>query len=543
MKFGRVPLAEAEGALLAHSQRTDGGVIRKGTQLSAENIEALAAAGIEAVTAARLEPDDLHEDEAARLLAEAVAGPNVRVERADTGRANLYALRAGLVTVTKTAVDALNAVDPSITLATLSPFERVAEGRMVGTVKIIPFAAPAEKVAEAAALAPRALGVRPWRVRRVAAISTLLPALKASVVDKTLGIFRQRLEAPGAEIAADLRVPHDTEALAEAIAGAEGELVVVFGASAVVDGEDVIPAAIRASGGRIEHIGMPVDPGNLLVLGEQGGRMVIGAPGCARSPKANGFDFVLDRVLAGLPVKRDDIVQMGVGGLLEETAARPRPRRGELAEAAPQRPAAIVLAAGRSSRMGTSNKLTETVGDAPMVRHAVTAALASKADPVVVVTGHEAERVRAALAGLPVVFAHNAAYADGLSTSLRTGLAAIPADADAALVLLGDMPLVRAADCDSVLGGLARENALIAMATSGGGRGNPVAWSARLFPELRATEGDAGGRALMSRYADQLVDVEIGDAAGADADTPAALAEVRERFERSGAAPVRDDQA
>lgn len=531
MRFGDLPLEEADGAYLAHSQRTGSGVIRKGTRLGAAEIAALSAAGLTTVTAARLDPEDLHEDEAARLIAEKVAGPGLSVERADTGRANLYATLPGLVTVDKAAVDALNAVDPAITLATLPPFERVAARRMVGTVKIIPFAARRDSVAAAAALAPGALGVAPWRVRHVAAISTLLPALKPSVVDKTLRIFAQRLDAPGAEIAADVRVSHETEALAAAIRDAPGEVVVVFGASAVVDGEDVIPAAIRAAGGRIVHIGMPVDPGNLLVLGEERGRVVIGAPGCARSPKANGFDFVLDRVLAGIAVTRDDIVGMGVGGLLEETAARPRPRRGDVAaETAPRKPAALVLAAGRSTRMGEVNKLVAPVGGTPMVRHAVMAALGSAAEPVIVVTGHEAERVREALAGLPVTFAHNAAYADGLSTSLRAGLAALPADADAALVLLGDMPLVTAAHCDKVLAGLGRENALIAMATSGGDRGNPVAWSARLFPELRATEGDAGGRALMSRYADQRVDVEIGRPAGTDADTGAALETVRNLF-------------
>ncbi|GAB5374040.1 MAG: molybdopterin-binding/glycosyltransferase family 2 protein [Acuticoccus sp.] len=507
-------------------------MIRKGTRLGAAEIAALSAVGLTTVTAARLDPEDLHEDEAARVIAEKVAGPGLSVERADTGRANLYATHPGLVTVDKAAVDALNAVDPAITLATLPPFERVAARRMVGTVKIIPFAARRDSVAAAAALAPGALGVAPWTVRHVAAISTLLPALKPSVVDKTLRIFAQRLDAPGAEIAADVRVPHQTEALAAALGDAPGEVVVVFGASAVVDGEDVIPAAIRAAGGRIVHIGMPVDPGNLLVLGELGGRVVIGAPGCARSPKANGFDFVLDRVLAGIAVTREDIVGMGVGGLLEETAARPRPRRGDVAaETAPRKPAAIVLAAGRSTRMGEVNKLVAPVGGTPMVRHAVTAALGSAAEPVIVVTGHEAERVREALAGLPVTFAHNAAYADGLSTSLRAGLAALPADADAALVLLGDMPLVTAAHCDKVLAGLGRENALIAMATSAGDRGNPVAWSARLFPELRATEGDAGGRALMSRYADQRIDVEIGTPAGTDADTGAALEIVRTLFD------------
>lgn len=530
MRFGKLPLGEAEGALLAHSQRTETGVIRKGTLLGPAEIAALAAAGVAEVTAARLDPGDLHEDEAARRLAEAVAGPNVTVERPDTGRANLYATVPGLVTVDKAAVDALNAVDPAITLATLPAFARVAERRMVGTVKIIPFAAPREAVEAAVALAPEALSVAPWRLGEVAAISTLLPALKPSVVDKTLRIFAGRLDAPGTRIAADLRVPHETEALAAALREAPGEAVIVFGASAVVDGNDVIPAAIRAAGGHIVHIGMPVDPGNLLVLGELDGRVVIGAPGCARSPKANGFDFVLDRVLAGLPVTRGDIVAMGVGGLLEETAARPRPRRGDTAETAPKKPAALVLAAGRSTRMGEENKLVAEVGGIPMVRYAVMAALASRADPVIVVTGHEDDRVRAALAGLPVRFAHNASYADGLSTSLRTGLAALPADTDAALVLLGDMPLVTSADCDAVLAGLGRENALIATATSGGDRGNPVAWSARLFPELRATEGDAGGRALMSRYADQRVDVEIGDPAATDADTRTALDAVRERF-------------
>ena len=533
MKFGRVATAEAEGALLAHSQRTESGVIRKGTRLSADQVAALRAAGIEEIVAAVLEPADMHEDEAARRIAEAVAGDNVRVERADTGRANLFAAAAGLVRVDAAAVDRLNAIDPAITLATLRPFERVAEGRMVGTVKIIPFAAPRDAVETAVERAPAALGVAPWQVRDVTAISTQLAALKPSVIDKTLRIFGQRLDAPGAEIVRDVRVPHETGALAEALSAAPGEVVVIFGASAVVDGEDVIPAAIRAAGGRVEHLGMPVDPGNLLVLGEQGGRVVIGAPGCARSPKPNGFDLVLDRVLAGIQVGREDIIGMGVGGLLEETAARPRPRRGTPSETAPKRPAAIVLAAGRSSRMGAQNKLLEDVGGMPMVRNAVTAALASRAAPVVVVTGHEAERVRAALGGLDVVFAHNGAFADGLSTSLRAGLAAIPPEADAALVLLGDMPMVEAAHCNRVLAGLSREGALIAMATDGGGRGNPVAWSARLFPELRATEGDAGGRALLSRYADNLVDVEIGEPAGTDADTPAALASVRARMERA----------
>lgn len=525
MRFGPVPLAEAEGALLAHSARTEAGVIRKGTRLGAEHVAALAAAGVAEVTVARLDAGDLHEDEAARRLAEAVAGPNVRVDRADTGRANLFADADGLVLVDAATVNAMNAVDPAVTLATLPPFRRVTAGRMLATVKVIPFAVPEATVA--AAMLGQAVRVAPWVARRVSAISTLLPALKESVVDKTVRILAQRVAEPGAELVADVRVPHDEAAVADAIAAADGDVVVVFGASAVVDPADVIPAAIRRAGGRVIHLGMPVDPGNLLVLGEVAGRPVIGAPGCARSPKTNGFDWVLDRLLAGLPVTAGEIMGMGVGGLLTDTPERPRPRRGA-PEGAPAHPAAIVLAAGRSTRMGR-NKLLEEVAGAPMVRRTAEAALASRARPVVVVTGHEAERVAAAVDGLDVRLVHNPSFADGLSTSLKAGLGALPDTADAALIVLGDMPLVTGADCDRVLAGLATEGALVAISTAGGARGNPVAWSARLFPELRATEGDAGGRALLSRYADSVVEVELGEAAALDADTPDALALVRAR--------------
>ena len=129
----------------------------------------------------------------------------------------------------------------------------------------------------------------------------------------------------------ELRVAHEEQALTRAIQSLTGECqaVVIFGASAITDRRDVIPSALEASGGRIEHFGMPVDPGNLLLLGEIGSVPVIGAPGCARSPKENGFDWVLGRILAGFAITRADIQAMGVGGLLMEIATRPQPRLGE----------------------------------------------------------------------------------------------------------------------------------------------------------------------------------------------------------------------
>ena len=211
--------------------------------------------------------------------------------------------------------------------------------------------------------------------------------------------------------------------IAEAIA-AGADLVLVAGASAILDRRDVIPAAIVAAGGRIEHFGMPVDPGNLMLMGRVGSTPVLGLPGCARSPKVNGFDWVLQRLLADLPAGPAEIMGMGVGGLLADIPSRPLPRALAVADepaapAAPRAPhiAALVLAAGQSRRMGTLNKLLIEIDGMPMVRRVVEMLRQSKAEPIVVVTGHESERVAAALAGLPVTLVHNSDYVQGLSTS------------------------------------------------------------------------------------------------------------------------------
>ncbi len=329
MKFGLVPLEEAEGATLAHAVRVDGLAVKKGDMLTPERRAALAAAGVANVVAAQLEEGDVGENEAARRLAEQLAGGHVRCAGPFTGRVNLFAEKAGVAVIDAPVIDRLNAIDEAITVATLPRYHPVAEGDMVATVKIIPFATRGEKLAAALAeLTHPAVSVAAFRPLRVAVASTLLPGLKPSVVAKTLRTLEARLAPTGAKVVAHETVPHDTEALAALLdrLAKEADLVIVFGASAITDRRDVIPAAIEAIGGRIERFGMPVDPGNLLLLAARGDTTLIGAPGCARSPKENGFDWVLQRAIAGAPASGDDIRKMGVGGLLMEIATRPQPR-------------------------------------------------------------------------------------------------------------------------------------------------------------------------------------------------------------------------
>jgi molybdenum cofactor cytidylyltransferase len=537
MKFGSVPVAEAEGGIAVHSIRKAGLVLKKGTLIGPSEVAALRAAGVGDLVVARLEPGDVSEDQAAADIAGAVAGEGVRVDRAFTGRANLFADEPGVLVVDKTAIDCLNLIDEAVTFATLQAFKPVVAGEMIATVKIIPFAvAGAVRDATVAVARTKAplIRVAPYRIRKVGVVSTVLPGLATKVIEKTLAVTAERLKPAGATVVAERRVAHEQTAIAKAIEEVlrEGaEIVLVFGASAIADRRDAIPAAVAAIGGEVEHFGMPVDPGNLLLMGQVRGKPVLGAPGCARSPKENGFDWVLMRLLAGVAVPRETIAAMGVGGLLMEIVTRPQPRDEPVVTG--HNIAAVVLAAGRSTRMGGPNKLLAEIGGRPLVRIAVEQALASRAKPVIVVTGHERERVEAALKGLPVQFVHNPDFATGLGGSVRTGIAAVPAAADGAIVCLGDMPQVDAALIDRLIAGFAPEQgALAVVPTIDGQRGNPVLWSRRFFPDLMAIEGDVGARNLINRYGEAVVEVPVtGKGALVDVDTPEALRGVKAAIE------------
>jgi molybdenum cofactor cytidylyltransferase len=531
MIFGPTQLAEAEGAVLAHTTRVPGRVLKKGLRLDTGALAALRSAGIAEVIAARLEPGDVDEDTAARRLADALGAPGLAPTRAATGRVNLLARDAGFLRVDAACIDAVNGVAESLTVATLPDAVPVVAGDMVATVKIIPFAVPGNLLgrAERAAAARPALRLHPWRGLATGLVLTTLPHVKASVLDGTVAATRGRIEALGGVLLPPVRCAHERDAVADALAGLldrGAELLLVAGASAVVDRADVGPAGIVRAGGAIEHFGMPVDPGNLICLGRIGDVPALVLPGCARSPKPNGIDRVLHRLFAGLGCTGADIAAMGVGGLLKEFSARPL-RRGRASRPPPD-VAAIVLAAGRSSRMAPHHKLLLPDRDGtPMIARVVDHVLGSAARPVLVVTGHREDEVRAALSGRAVRFVTASGYADGLSASLRAGLEALPEASPAALVVLGDMPFVTADMLNRMIAAYdPDEGRSIVAAAHGGEIGNPVLWDRRYFADMLALTGDRGARALLGRYPEAVAEIELGEAVLRDFDTPESLADL-----------------
>jgi molybdenum cofactor cytidylyltransferase len=553
MRFGEVPVAEAAGAILAHSLRLGSAVLKKGRALSPADIALIGASGIEHIVAARLDPGDIREDEAATRIAAAAAGANIATATAFTGRANLFAEARGLLVVDRERLDRLNSVDEAVTLGTLPPYSVVEPRQMVATVKIIPFAVPQAAVETAAAFAAdggKLLRVAAFVPRRVALIQTRLPGFKESILDKTREVTGQRLAALGSSLVAEERCAHEAAELAPRIAAAiaaGADIVLVHGASAIVDRRDVIPEAVVAAGGHIDHFGMPVDPGNLLLLCHIAAVPVLGLPGCARSPKVNGFDWVLERLVAGLPVGPNEIMRMGAGGLLAEIPSRPLPRASaspapdsKPAERAPPpgpRIAALLLAAGQSRRMGGPNKLLAEIDGRPMVARVAQRLLSSHARPIVAVLGNQADAVDAALGKLPVERVRNPAFAEGLSTSLKRGLQALPPDCDGVVVCLGDMPLVTGRDLDRLIAAFnPLEGRAIIVPTRRGKRGNPVLWARRFFAEMTELAGDVGAKHLIGEHAELVAEVEMdSDGVLVDVDTPDALADLRDKVKPTAA--------
>jgi len=535
MIFDRLPLDEAVGAFLAHAvDAGEFGLLKKGTLLNELHLDALKAEGVENVLAARLEPEDIPENEAAFAIAEPAAGDQAEARSPFTGRSNIFATASGLVVLNRDLLKRLNKIDPSITIATVRHLETVQAGNMLATIKIIPFATKQTNLDQASALfqseAEPLLTVRPFRQRKIGLISTRLPNTPDKLVRKSVRVLTERLEACGNTLAFELECEHHEDNLKtviEQLKANECDLILIFGASAITDERDIIPTAICNAGGTVAHFGMPVDPGNLLLMANIDQTTVIGMPGCTRSPKLNGFDWVLQRLLADIPVTADDIMEMGEGGLLKEIPGRPQPRNKKMPDKSKSNPkiTAILLAAGQSRRMGSDNKLLALLDGKPMLRHVAETLKSSSVEDISLVTGHEAEMVKNVVWDMGFQVIENPDYAEGLSTSVKVGFQAVQDKYDGVLICLGDMPFISATEIDQMISAFdPLEGRAIITPTFKGKRGNPVLISTQFADDIAKISGDMGAKALIAENDHLVHSVEFDSPAiFTDIDTPEML--------------------
>ena len=532
MLLAEFATADCQGLVLAHRQNFADGSIAKGTLLTANHLAELGAAGIDRLICARPDAGDVHEDEAAERLAGLLAPDNLDFTRAATGRVNMKVPRQGLIRYERTLIRAINEIDERITFALVQHNQLLARGQMAATLKIIPFFVPdssLQQIENLLAGAP-AFGFHPLKTAQVALIQTRIPGQADRLFAATKKVTADRLAMLECEVMASPVCAHNKYQVAEQIqscATGGADIILLCGGSAIIDRQDELPEAVIEAGGQVIQLGLAVDPGNLLMFAKVGDVPVIGMPGCARSPKLNGLDWVLQLVLADIEMTRGEFADMAAGGLLMEIASRPLPRAIATKPQQPDRLAGIVLAAGQSSRMGPDNKLLAEFAGKPLVRYVTEVMLGAGLEDLTVVIGHQADQVAAALADLPLHLLFNADFAAGQGHSVAAGVSALDGAVTDALIALGDMPLISPEMVQNLVEAhLACDDhqRRITLPSCDGKRGNPVIWGGAFFPELKQLRGDTGGRQVLQDHLAVHNLVEISSSAiFSDIDTPAEL--------------------
>ncbi|MBI3360381.1 MAG: molybdopterin-binding protein [Chloroflexi bacterium] len=336
MRFGPVQLDRAEGKILGHNIAGPDGrrLLRKGKPLTPDDLDALRAIGRASVYVAELEPGDISENDAARRIANAIAGRGLTLSGPASGRANLLANALGVARIDAGRLARINEAE-GITLATIPGHSAARARQIVATVKIIPYAVPERDVARAEAIAAGkpVVQIDPLPPKTVGLILSGSQSIRERIQSDFTPPLRDRVAALGSEITAIDFISLEDESgemtLAERLADharAGAGLIILAGETAIMDRHDIAPRAIERAGGEVTCFGAPVDPGNLLMVGYLGDVPIMGAPGCARSRKTNVVDWIIPRLLAGDRLTRADIVALGHGGLLEEIPERPMPR-------------------------------------------------------------------------------------------------------------------------------------------------------------------------------------------------------------------------
>lgn len=545
MKFGPCALSDCLDAILVHAVYLPDGRIAKGTCLTSDHLSRLRANGIDDIIVARLEDGDLGEDAAADMIAKAMMPANVRLSVAATGRVNIYATQRGLLRVDRLRLRDINMVDEGITLSTVQHNQLVEAGDLIATLKIIPYSVAETAVATVIGLGAGepVISFHALRPRSFGLIQTRIPGMADKILKATEQTAKQRLNQLGCALVDSRVVAHEAAAINQAITASRANgpaVMLIAGGSAIADRRDEVPMGVIAAGGRIDHFGLPVDPGNLLMLSHIDEMPVIGMPGCARSIKMNGFDWILHLLLADLRIDAAEIADMAAGGLLMEIVSRPLPRRMvERRQISNATIGGVILAAGQSQRMGAQNKLLAEIDGVPIIRRTAQALLDGGLNDLVIVTGHEHRLVAAALDDLPVTCIYNDEYQSGQASSVACGVRHHQNGSHAAvLIALGDMPLVR----PELIAALLRDHSSLPDATDritlpvfDGRRGNPVIWGRGFFDELVALTGDAGGRIIFAENKNAVNSLGWpDDSIHLDIDTPEALAPLKKASPKKG---------
>ena len=500
MFFGKITIENSLGNILAHTINVGDKKFSKGKVILKKDITHFKNNGFYSIICAVPDKKDIHENKIAKLIAKCFINKCTIMEESFTGRVNIITNQSGLLIIDQKLINKFNAISEQTTIATLSNYSKVNKGDILATIKIIPFYVKESIFQRINAIKlNKVLFIHPFNHKKVGLLLT--HDIKENSKLNAISIKRiaARLDALNSKLYKVCTCQHGSSEISKNIKVMTKEkidIILILGASAIVDIHDKIPEAIKLCKGKIIRFGMPVDPGNLLLLGKIKNTPVIGLPGCARSPNINGFDWILERLIADNKITNNHISDMGVGGLLK-TQNKNIKKKFNISN--------IILAAGQSKRMKRNNKLLMNYKDQSILKHVITAASKSKANNTIIVLGYQNELIEQNINDLNIIVATNSTYKKGLSSSLKTGISALPEDCDAAIIMLADMPKIKPEVINNLIDNYDPSNNKWIVAPSyKGKRGNPILISRKFFPDILNLKGDIGAKNILDKNTNNI---------------------------------------
>ena len=508
MYFGQVKVIDSLNGILAHTITLDGKKFLKGRIISKEDQQYFIKNNIKYLICAQLTQKDVHEDKAANILAKKFNNNTLALEKAFTGRSNILANESGLLVINEDKIRKFNKTSNSITIATLNNNSRVKKGEMIATIKIIPFSIKEKSIESIEKINfKKSLYIHSFKEKKCALILTHSNKENIKLNNISEKRIKERLETLNCTIKLIKTCKHDAKDISGIIKHfikTDVDLILILGSSAIVDIKDKIPEAIMNSGGTIIRFGMPVDPGNLLLLGKIQKKTIIGLPGCARSPTLNGFDWVLERILSGNNIDNNDISAMGVGGLLKTINKREK----NLVKDSKYKITNIILAAGQSKRMLKDNKLLIKINKQTMLEKMIFTSLNSNANNTVLVLGYQSDIIQEIIQNNNITTVINTDYKKGLSSSLQCGISALPDDCDAAIIILADMPNIDNQVINRMINSFnPSKNYSIIIPTFNGKKGNPILLARKFFPDILRVKGDKGAKDIIINNKKSILEI------------------------------------
>jgi len=330
MFFGKVKTELSLGGILSSSieiyKNKNKIKISKGTIINKNLLDLLLLNNVEHIKCAKLEDDEIDENSSVHKISKKIIASknsNIIIQDPKNGRCNLVSSVDGILTFQPNQLFSINSVTNDIGIASLKAFSKVKKNQIVASIKAIPFGIKKNNLQNIINVCQECFKILPFQKKNIHLIQTTNQNTRAKILEKTLEVTKDRLLSCGNNKIVEKKCSHESKSICEHLkksVNEDADIILIFGTSAISDINDIIPQSILEINGRILRLGMPVEPGNLILLAEikisKKHISIIGMPGCARSKKENGVDWILWRKLCDLKISSDEINHMGNGGLL-----------------------------------------------------------------------------------------------------------------------------------------------------------------------------------------------------------------------------------